>query len=140
MEAFGAYSHAIVALALFAVIGQVLSALAAVSRSGAGFGPGELPPADYGNRVFRVCRAYHNTVDNAGTFAAAVAAAILAGAAPFWVNLFASVALVARIAFVVVYIRGIGAPDLGPRSFIYVTNSAMTILLALMAVVAGVTS
>ena len=137
MEPFEAYSHALVALAAFALIGQVLAGVAVVSRSRAGFGPGAMPAPDYANPTYRACRAYQNTVDNVGTFAAAVTAAVLTGAAPFWVNLFASLAVVARIGFAVVYIRGIGAADGGPRSALFAFNTAMTVGIALMAVLAG---
>lgn len=126
-------------LALFAILGQVLSAAAAISRSKAGYLPGEMPRPDYGDRVYRICRTYHNTVDNAGTFAAAVAAAVLTLASPVLVNLFAVLALIARLLFVAFYVKGGGRPDGGPRSIAYVFQSAMTILLALLAVSAGIT-
>lgn len=137
MELFAPYSHALVSLALFAVIGQVLSGMVGFRRSNAGLVPGALPAPDLGDPVYRACRTYHNTVDNAGTFAAAIAAAVLLGAAPFWVNLFASIAVIARLAFAVIYIRGVGVADMGPRSILYVINSAMTLLIALLAIIAG---
>ncbi|MGB0658905.1 MAG: MAPEG family protein [Mangrovicoccus sp.] len=137
MELFEAYAHALVALALYALMGQGLSVFVGITRSGAGLGPGAMPAPDYSNRVYRICRSYHNTVDNAGTLAAAIAAAILLGAAPFWVNLFASLAVAARLAFVLIYVWGVGAEDNGPRSFLYIFNSLMTILIALMAVISG---
>ena len=39
-----------------------------------------------------------NAIETSGPFIGATVAAILAGAAPFWVNLFASVFIVARVA------------------------------------------
>lgn len=137
MELFEPYSHALVSLALFALIALAMSGLVGARRSRAGLLPGELPAPDLGDPVYRLCRAYHNTVDNAGTFAAAVAAAVLTGAAPFFVNVFASLGVLARLAFVVLYVRGIGVQDSGPRTVLYVANTAMTVLLALMAVFAG---
>ncbi len=138
MDGFPAYSPALVSLAVYAIVGQILSAVAAVNRSRAGFGPGEMPPANYADPAYRACRAYHNTVDNAGTFAGAVAAAVLVGAAPVWTNLAATLAVVARLSFAVIYLRGIGAADGGPRTLVYVFGSGMTILIALLAVLAGI--
>ena len=136
IEAFEQYGHALASLALFALLSQVLSAVSAFKRSNAGFGPGQVPPTNYDDPVYRMCRSYHNTVDNVGAFAAAIGAAVLAGAAPFWVNLFASIAIVARLAFVFIYIRGIGPADLGVRSYVYVLSSLMTMLIAVLALLA----
>jgi uncharacterized MAPEG superfamily protein len=136
MEPFAAYGHAIVSVALFALITLVIGPLSAMQKAKAGVAPGAAPAPDYGDPVYRAYRAHQNAVENAGLFTAVTLAAILAGSAPFWVNLFASIFLVARILHLVIHLRGIGSPDMGPRSFAYVAGWLMCILLGVMAVVA----
>jgi len=138
MESFAEYGHAIVSLALYALITLALSPLAALARNRAGVAAGDMPKADYGNRDFRICRAYQNAAENIGVFAAVIAAAVLAGASPFWVNFFASLAVVSRLAMLYVHIQGIGAgSEPGPRTFLFVFGWLMMLLLAFMAVVAA---
>ncbi|MEM1361031.1 MAG: MAPEG family protein [Pseudomonadota bacterium] len=136
VDSIAPYGLALISLGLFVILAQSLSAVSAVARSKAGYGPGEVPPVNYADRVYRTCRAYQNSVDNIGPFAAAVAAAILAGAAPILVNLFSAVAILARLGFAYVYFQGIGPADQGPRSILYVVNSVMTIALAVIAILA----
>lgn len=138
MEAFAEYGHAIVSLALFALITLALSPLAGLARNRAGVAAGDSPEADYNSRDFRICRAYQNAAENIGVFAAVIAAAVLAGASPFWVNLFASLAVISRLAMLYVHIQGIGSgSEPGPRTFLFVFGWLMMLLLAIMAVVAA---
>ncbi|SPH17333.1 hypothetical protein DEA8626_00851 [Defluviimonas aquaemixtae] len=135
MEVFAEYSRAIVSLALFALITLGLSPMAGVARNRAGVAAGALPKEDYANRDFRICRAYQNAAESLGAFAAVIAAAILAGAAPFWVNLFASLAVLSRLIMVFVHIQGYGVgKEPGPRTMLYVFGWLMMLLLALMAI------
>lgn len=137
MEQFTQYGHAIASVALFALIALILNLFVGLMRAKAGLAPGEMPRADYSDRTYRIARSYQNTVEMVGVFAAVTAAAVLAGAPPFWVNLFASIALLARIAMIYVHIQGIGKPEGGPRTMLFVVGWLMMILLALMAFVAA---
>ena len=136
MEQFAAYGHAIVALAGTAIFGLVLSPLSAMRKSAIGLAPGCQPEADYTSAVYRWHRAYSNLAETMGYFAACVLAAILAGASPFWVNLFASIFFISRVALAVVHIKGIGKPDMSVRSYLYVAGWLCCLLLALMAIFA----
>ena len=137
MEPFLVYSHAILSIALWIVVVQLLSAWTGGAKAGAGITPGGVPqPEDYGNKTYRIHRAYENSVANLGVLTSAVVIAMVAGAAPFWVNLLASVAVVARLAMVVVHIQGIGKPTQGLRTFIFVFHWALILALAVMAAVA----
>lgn len=139
MDAFSDYAHAIVALALFALITLLLSPMAGLARNRAGVVPGSLP-TDTGSRDFRISRAYQNATESVGPFAAVIVAAVLAGAAPFWVNLFASLTVLSRIAMIYVHIQGVGlGREPGPRSFLYVFGWFMMVLIAVMAAIAGFT-
>lgn len=116
MEIFAPYGHAIASLALWAVIISVLAALSTrwltpENRCGCG-----KPLRNYDDRGYRSHRAFLNAIEASGPFIAAVLAAILSGAAPFWVNLFASVFVVARI--VVAYVH-IGTTNQPMRSAIW---------------------
>lgn len=136
MEQFAQYGHAIVSLAVFALLTLLLSPVAAARSTGAGYAPGEVPKADYGDPIYRLMRAYLNAMEMTGLFATVTIAAILAGASPYWVNLLASIFLLSRLLVVVVHIAGIGKPNLGPRTMIFVVGWACCVILAIMAVVA----
>ena len=137
MDAFADYTHAIASLALFALITLLLSPMAGLARNRAGAPAGAMP-SDTTGRDFRICRAYQNAAESLGAFAAVVAAAVLAGAAPFWINLFASLAVLSRIAMAYVHIQGIGAgSEPGPRTFLYVFGWLMMLLMAIMAALAA---
>ncbi len=136
MEDFAAYGHAIVAMAGTAIFGLVLSPLSAMRKSAIGLAPGCQPEADYTSAVYRWHRTYANLSETMGYFVACTVAAILAGASPFWVNLFASIFFVSRLVLAVVHIKGLGKPDMSTRSFVYVAGWLMCILLGLMAIFA----
>ncbi len=136
MEAFAEYGHAIASVALTVIFGLVMSPLSAMRKTAAKLAPGAEPEADYGSSVYRWHRAYANLSETMGFFVASVAAAILAGADPFWVNLLASIFFVSRLVLAVVHIKGIGKPDMSARSFLYVAGWLACIILCLMAVMA----
>jgi uncharacterized MAPEG superfamily protein len=136
MEQFAGYSHAIVAIAIWILVVQLLSAVVGAGKAKAGLTPGSTPPEDYSNKLFRLHRAYQNSIDNLSVLTAAVVIAMLAGAAPFWVNLLASVALVARLIMVFVHIQGLGRATQGLRTAIYVFHWALILAIAVLAVAA----
>jgi uncharacterized MAPEG superfamily protein len=138
MEQFAQYSHAIVSLAVFALIGLAINPIAAVMKPGQGVTAGAVPPPDYGNVVYRWSRAYLNAAEMAGFFVAVTAAAILAGADPSWVNWLASIFLVSRVLVLIVHVGGFGSENMGPRTIIFVVGWLCCIILALMAIVAAV--
>lgn len=110
MEIFAAYSHTIVSLALWSVLIMVLGALSTVGRSAENRCDCGKPRRDYGDAVYRRERAFMNAIETSGPFIAASVAAMLAGASPFWVNVLASVFVVARLAMAVVHIRTTNQP------------------------------
>lgn len=105
MDAFAAYNHALLALAIWALLSIVLSGLSTVGRTPENRSDCGKPIRDYASVSYRRERAFANAVEVSGPFIAATLAAILAGASPFMVNLLASVFVVSRIAMAVVYIR-----------------------------------
>lgn len=138
MEQFAEYSHAIAALAFIVLIQLALSPAAGLSRNNSGKSAGAMPDPDYSDVKFRICRAYQNSAEMSGAFAGAILAAVLAGAPPLWINLFASLAVISRLVMVYVHIKGIGAgQEPGPRTFAYVFGWAMCLLIALFALIAA---
>lgn len=135
MDVVAGYGHAIIAMALMGLMTLVLGPVSAMRKSADGLAPGATPPQDYANATYRWHRAYGNAAETSGTFALVTLAAILAGAAPFWVNLFAAVFVVARLVMLVLHVRG-GQAERGPRSIAYVVGAAMCIALALSAIAA----
>jgi len=104
MDMFAAYSHALAAMSGYALLMIVLTALSVVGRGDDQRTASGAVKRDYANPVYRRARAQANAVESAGPFVLATVAAILAGAAPFWVNLLAALFLVARIAMAAVHI------------------------------------
>lgn len=136
MEAFGEYGHALVAIAIWILVVQGLSAWVGAAKANAGITAGATPPEDYENQCFRIHRAYENSVANLSLLVAAIVIAILAGASPFWVNLLASIAVVARLVMVFVHIKGMGKATQGLRTGIFVFHWALIVLITILAVFA----
>jgi uncharacterized MAPEG superfamily protein len=110
MPGFTDYRHAIASLALWAIWVMILSGLSSRGRTSAARSDCGKPKWDYSDRWYRSERAFMNAVEASGPFIAATLAAILAGAAPFWVNLFASVFITARVAVAIVHIGTVNQP------------------------------
>lgn len=138
MEQFAAYAHALVALAGVALIALLQNFHVGITRGKQNLPPDAVVPDDYTNPVFRVFRAYLNSVESMPAFVTAVVAAILLGANPFWVNLLASLHFALRLAYWYVYIAGVGKPQAGLRTIIYVASWAANVALALIAIVTGI--
>ncbi len=131
---FAAYGHAIASLAFWAILVSVLGMLSTMGRTAEGRCDCGKPKRNYDDPVYRRERAFMNAIEAAGPFVAATVAAILIGAAPFWVNLFASVFLVARIAMAAVHI---GTTNQPLRSLCFVVGLVCMLALAVLAIVAA---
>ena len=105
IEAFDAYGHALVSLALWPILLMVLNFTAVPGKTPENTLESGHPKRDYSSSVYRRSRAQANAMEISGPFIAATVAAILAGAAPFWVNMLASAFVVSRIATALVHIR-----------------------------------
>ncbi len=134
MLVFEPYSHAIASVALWALIVIVLSMLSTFGRDAENRCACGKPKRDYSDIVYRRERAFMNAVETSGPFIAAVLAAVLAGAAPFWVNLLASVFIVSRIVMAVIHI---GTENQPMRSVSFMVGWLCLIVLAIMAVFAA---
>ncbi len=137
METIVQYSHATTSLALFALLVLVLNGLNGYRKGKAGMVPGAQPAPDYADPVYRTNRAYLNAAETLTVFTAVVVAAILVQAAEVWVDLLASVAVVARIAMAWVHVQGIGKAEGGLRSILFAVAWLLMGLLALIAIVAA---
>ncbi|UOA27631.1 MAPEG family protein [Pseudosulfitobacter sp. DSM 107133] len=125
------YSHAIASMGGYAVLMIVLTALSATGRTDAMRCDCGQVKRDYANAMYRKGRAHANAVESAGPFIAAVVAAILMGASPFWVNLLASVFLTARIVMAYVHIATTNQPM---RSLFWSISMLSVLALAIMAI------
>ena len=137
MEAFDAYSHAIASVVIFTLITLVISPLSALVKMNKGLPPGATPEQDYADAAYRLNRAYLNCTETLPAFVAVVGAAILLGVSPYWVNVLASIALVARIIMLIVHVRGMGGPNMSLRTFAYVGGWAPMLIIGLMALAAA---
>lgn len=134
-EIFAPYAPALAVLAGWALLMIVLAFLS-VRATPRARTDGGLPVRDYSDPAYRRSRAHLNAVENAGPFVAATAAAILAGAAPFWVNLLALLFLVARIAMAVVHI---GTENQPMRSLCFIAGLLCSLGLILLALLGALT-
>jgi len=105
MENFDAYSHALASLGGFALLISILGMVSGRGRTADNRCDCGQPKRNYDNVVYRSNRAFMNAIESAGPFIAALMAAMLTGGAPLWVNIFATVFLVARIATAFVHVR-----------------------------------
>lgn len=131
MGDFAAYGHALVSLAGVALIALILAPLSAARKAKEGIVTGGQPEGGYGSLTYRLWRAHLNTTENIGIFASVTIAAMLAGVSPLLVNWLASLYLLSRLAHTFIYIRGIGAQNFGPRTFVFVFGWLICALLAL---------
>ena len=136
MEHFAQYSHAMLSIVIFGLIVLILSPLSAATKQKTSDTPGSSVVPDYADKAYRLDRAYHNGVETLCVFGLFTIVAIMAGAAPFWINLLGSLGLVLRIAMVFVHVQGIGKPAAGPRTIFYVLGWLVNIVIAVFAIVA----
>ena len=134
MEIFAAYSHALASLALWGVMVSVLGALSTRGRSAENRCDCGKPKRNYDDPVYRSERAFMNAVETSGPFISVAVAAILLGASPFWVNLFASVFIVARAVMAFVHIR---TTNQAARSLCFGIGLFCILALVIMTVVAA---
>ncbi|WP_171209752.1 MAPEG family protein [Ruegeria sp. HKCCA6948] len=137
MDVFAEYGHAIASVVIFTLIVLFMAPFTALAKQSKGLAPGATPEQDYSDKAYRLNRAYLNGTETLPAFAAVTFAAILLAASPFWVNLLASVALVARLVMLIVHIRGIGSPNSGLRSVLYVLGWACMFVIGIMTLVAA---
>ena len=137
MEVFAEYSHAVASVVVFTLVVLFLAPFSALAKQGKGLAPGATPEQDYSDRAYRLNRAYLNGTETLPAYLTVTVAAILMGVSPFWVNLLASIALLARLVMLFVHIRGIGQPHSGLRSVLYVVGWACMFVMGLMALVAA---
>ena len=83
--------------------------------------------------TFRVYRSHMNSIENLSAFVACVFIAMVAGANPTWVNLLATIHVIARIGFWMIYLSGIGKVAGGPRTMVFVIGWAVNLALAFVA-------
>jgi len=134
MVQFAPYGIAIASLAVFALIPLILNPIAAKAKAKLGLVPGAPPPADYSSTAYRLSRAHMNAVEMMGVFIGVTVAAVLAGAPPFWVNLLAGLFLISRLGHLIVHVRAVGAPSMGPRTVLFIAGNLICILLAFFAI------
>ena len=134
MEAFAAYSHALTSLALWALLITVLGGFSTRGRTAENRCDCGKPKRNYDDPWYRSERAFMNAVETSGPFVAATVAAILIGASPFWVNLFASAFIVVRGAMAFFHIR---TTNQAARSMCFAAGLFCILALILMTIIAA---
>ena len=104
MDSFDAYSHAIASLALWGLIMIGLSMISTGGKVPKDRSESGLPKRDYSNQAYRRHRAFQNAIETSPAFIATTLAAILAGAQPLLVNIFASAFVVSRLVMAYIHV------------------------------------
>ena len=109
-----------------------------------GLGKGDEVPGiplkgTHSDSSFRILRTYANSTENFSVLVATTFLAILAGVGVAAVNWLVGLHVVLRIAYWVVYYRGIGKAAGGPRTIVYVAAFLMNVILAVLAAYAMLT-
>ena len=136
MEQFTPYGHALVSVALYALVANILNAATGIRKGALDLAPGATPLADYANPAWRLDRTYMNTVEMLAFYAAVVFAAILAGADSTWVNWLATIGFVTRLGVAAVYMPGVGKGYGGIRTIFNIIGSLANIGLVLLTILA----
>lgn len=131
MDGFTQYSHALASLGGFSLLLIVLGALSTIGRNAENRCACGQVKRDYGDVVYRRGRAFMNAIEAAGPFIAATLAAVLVGASPFWVNLCASLFLIARVGVAVVHI---GTTQQALRSLVWSVATLSVVALSVLAI------
>lgn len=126
---FSDYGHALASLALWPLIVLGLANISSSGRSRGQLADCGKPRMDYANPLYRRERAFMNAVESSGPFIAATVAAILAGVGAFWVNLFASVFVAARLGMIAAHL---GTTNQPLRSAFFGLGAACLFALSLM--------
>lgn len=131
------YGHALVAIVVYALLSNVLNAMVGIRKGARKMQPGaSFSPAAYDNPDWRLERSQLNSVEMGGFSLAMIIAGILAGGAPFWVNLFATLILLARLGMTFIYMRGVGAGYMGPRTWLAIVTTVSNFGLGLLVLAA----
>jgi uncharacterized MAPEG superfamily protein len=136
VEQFAQYGYAIASVAVYAVIAQILSMATGIRKDSVGLAPGAPHAPDYGDPSYRLDRTFMSTMEMLGIYTVIVFAAILAGADPFWINLLASAGMLLRVVSNSVYMRGIGKPYGGLRTYLVSVASVINLAMAVLAIAA----
>ncbi|MGR3760711.1 MAPEG family protein [Roseobacteraceae bacterium NS-SX3] len=127
------YSAAILSLLVFVLITLVQSAMVGAAKANASLTPGSSPDADYGSPVYRLNRAHQNSIEIMPAAAIAVFACILTGASAVWVNALMVIFLLTRVFYIFVYVRNVGKPVQGVRTYTFAAGWTVLGILCLMA-------
>lgn len=137
MRQFAQYGIAIASLAGFALLALALAPFAATRKARDGVVSGSSQITDDSSLTYRFWRTHRDATEIMGIFVASTAAAILAGATPYYVNLLAFFFLMSRVVHAIVQIGGIGPANYGLRMSI--AGWLVCGILALMAIVSEIT-
>ena len=138
LSPMAAYNPALLALTFLCIVVLIQSFLAGFIGLGKGGGEVAGMPLKGGHDdlCFRTLRTYANSTENLPAFGIIVFLAIIAGAAPGWVNWLAWIHVAARLIYWAIYYSGIGKVSGGARSMTYAAGWLANLILAGVALVA----
>lgn len=99
--------------------------------------PGAVVEGSHEDQHWRIDRAFKNSLENLSPFTAAVFCAIFLGVNAGWLGTIAWLHVVARVIHWIIYTQGIGKLNGGPRTISFVIAFGCTLIIATMAMLAG---
>jgi len=138
MQDFASYGWALAAVALYAVMAQVLNAATGMRKGKLKMVPGAHHAPDFSNPSYRLDRTYMNSIETMVFYTALVLTAVMAGADPTWVNVLAVVGFLLRAAANILYLRGIGGHYGGVRTGLIIGGAVVNLCLGLLTFTAAV--
>lgn len=103
-------------------------------RKGGSVQPGDAPEGGYANPLYRLHRAHLNSVETLLPFAITVFAAMEIGVGPGILALLVWGFVALRMAYIYLYLKGIGAPGGGIRTGSYIASTLVNVLILVLVV------
>jgi len=131
------YGASILGLLVLSAMSLILAGLVGPAKGKARVTAGSVPQADYANPLFRLERTHQNSLETLAVFAVPALCAMAVGLSPqaLAVMIWAQVGL--RLVFSWLYLRGIGLSAGGPRTFVFIASSTLTLVLMVWTAVAA---
>lgn len=138
MQDFASYGWALAAVALYAVMAQVLNVATGMKKRALKMSLGDTHAPDASDPAYRLDRTYTHSIELMVFFAALVLTSIMAGADPLYVNVLAVLGLLLRVASNVIYLGGMSVDHSKFRTGLSIGSAAVNICLAILTFAAAV--
>lgn len=123
------YELSILGLLILSAMPVILAAMVGPAKGKAQIPAGAVPEVDYASPLYRLERTHQNAVESLSTFAVPALCAMLVGVSPLALAVMVWLQVALRLVFSLLYLRGIGLGAGGPRTFVFIAISTLTLVL-----------